>query len=64
MSTYLTVRQLAAKHPAFTEKALRNIIFYENHNGFHTCVRRVGRKVLINEPDFITWVESAPPSVC
>lgn len=35
---------------------LRHLIFHENENGFHKCVRRVGRRVLIDERAFFDWV--------
>lgn len=36
---------------------LRHLIFYEQTNGFHKVVRRVGRRVLIDEQAFFAWVE-------
>jgi len=36
---------------------LRYLIFHENENGFHVCVRRIGRRVLIDEAAFFEWVE-------
>ncbi len=57
-SEYLTVRQLSQKHPAFPEGGLRWFIFNEHQNGFAKCVRRVGRKVLISEVDFLEWIDS------
>lgn len=36
---------------------LRHLIFYEHRNGFHKVVRRVGRRVLIDEKAFFAWVE-------
>ena len=36
---------------------LRHLIFYEKTNGFHKCIRRVGRRVLIDEDAFFRWVE-------
>ena len=35
---------------------LRHLIFHEHENGFHKCVRRVGRRVLIDEQAFFEWV--------
>ncbi len=35
---------------------LRHLIFHEHTNGFHKCVRRVGRRVLIDEEAFFEWV--------
>ena len=36
---------------------LRHLIFHEHENGFHKCVRRVGRRVLIDEKAFFEWVD-------
>lgn len=60
MPTLATVKQLAEKQPAFTVGGLRALIFKEHTNGLATsgAVIRVGRKVLIDEPKFIDWVQS------
>ena len=55
--TLLTVRQFREKHPAFTEGGLRHLIFYADKNGFLTCIRRIGRKVLLDEHAVFTWVD-------
>ena len=36
---------------------LRHLVFHEHKNGFSSVIRRVGRRVLISEPDFFDWVE-------
>lgn len=36
---------------------LRHLIFHAKRNGFHAVIRRVGRRVLINEREFFRWVE-------
>lgn len=36
---------------------LRHLIFNEKSNGFDKCVRRIGRRVLIDEKAFFDWVE-------
>ncbi len=36
---------------------LRYLIFHAKSNGFSKCVRRVGRRVLIDEAAFFEWVE-------
>ena len=40
---------------------LRYLIFNEKANGFSSVVRRVGRRVLISENDFFSWVEQQQP---
>ena len=57
MPNLLNVRQFATKHPAFTESGLRHLIFWERQNGLHVCIRRIGRRVLIDEEKFFEWVE-------
>ncbi|MBY4594146.1 hypothetical protein K3217_01150 [bacterium BD-1] len=37
---------------------LRHLVFFEKTNGFDRVVRRVGRRVLIDEASFFAWVES------
>lgn len=37
---------------------LRHLVFYEDTNGFHKCVKRVGRRVLIDEKAFFEWLKS------
>jgi len=63
-----TVSQFSVRNPAFTESALRNLIFKADErqsskgvisgNGLIECgaILRVGRKVLIHEERFFNWV--------
>lgn len=36
---------------------LRHLIFFADTNGFNRCLRRVGRRVLIDEHAFFEWVD-------
>lgn len=36
---------------------LRKLVFNEHTNGFNRVVRRIGRKVYINENEFFKWVD-------
>lgn len=58
MSILLTVKQFAIKHPAFSEASLRYHIFHERTNGLSPALRRVGRKILINEEQFFIWIDN------
>lgn len=40
-----------------SQSGLRYLIFNADNNGFHSVIRRIGRRVLISVPDFIEWVE-------
>ena len=65
-----TVEQFAERNPAFTQAALRNLIFKADPrqstkgdipgNGLLDCraIIRLGRKVLIHEARFFSWVEA------
>lgn len=65
--TLLTVRQFSDKHPAFTQGAIRNLIFLaENRkiskgiitgNGLNIALVRIGRKLLIDEDKFFQWID-------
>lgn len=53
----LTVSQLAKKHPAFREGGIRHWIFHGEKNGFKNVLRRIGRKILIDEQLFFDWLD-------
>ncbi|MCB2213008.1 hypothetical protein KQI52_12920 [bacterium] len=40
-----------------TVGALRQYVFYAHENGFDKVIRRVGRRVLIDEAEFFRWVD-------
>ena len=54
---FLSVLQFAAKHPWTTEKGLRQRIFRAQEAGFAACIKRVGRRVLIDEQAFFAWID-------
>jgi hypothetical protein len=55
----LTVSQFATEHPAFSQAALRHLIFDADKNGFNSVIRRIGRrKVLLDERSFFLWVDT------
>ena len=56
ISQLLTIKQFCARHPWPTEPALRWLIFRAAENGFHRVIRRVGRRVLLDESEFFIWV--------
>lgn len=57
---YLTVVQFCERHPAFTVGGIRWQIFHEDTNGLKKtgAIVRNGRKVLINESKYFTWLEA------
>lgn len=53
------VKKIPAIYPgSFTESSIRWLIFNEHQNGFSRCVRRVGRKILIDLDEFEFWIDS------
>ena len=56
---YLTVNQFIEKQPAFTNGGLRALIFNEYSNGLAKsgAIVRIGRKILIDEAKFFSWIE-------
>ena len=65
--TLSTVRQFSEKHPAFSQGAIRNLIFLADErktskgtipgNGLSAALVRIGRKVLIDETRFFEWID-------
>jgi hypothetical protein len=56
------VTQWPTEHPWPSVAGLRHLIHFEKDNGFDTVVRRIGRRVLIDEAAFFQWADnySAP----
>jgi len=44
-------------HDYPTTGTLRHLIFNAKTNGFHKVIRRIGRRVLLNEKAFFDWVD-------
>jgi hypothetical protein len=44
-------------HPWPPLGGLRHLIFHAKSNGFDRVIKRVGRRVLIDEAEFFRWVE-------
>ena len=51
------VRQIPELYPSFTESSIRWLIFNEKSNGFSECLRRLGRKILIDLDQFESWID-------
>lgn len=43
---------------AFSESSIRWLIFNQKHNGFSVCVRRIGKKVLIDLDAFESFIDA------
>lgn len=58
INKYLTVRQWVNEHPWPPIGGLRHLIFNAEANGFNKVIRRIGRRVLIDEDEFFNWVNT------
>ena len=56
-ATYLNLRQFAAKHTFISYGALRQVI-HHNKDFDKACVRRLGKRVLINEQKALEYIEN------
>ena len=52
-----TVTHFCQAYPSFTTGGIRALIFNAEKNGFKQCIRRIGRRVLIDVEAFYAWVE-------
>jgi len=53
----LTVKQFVQKHDFLSESALRSLIFRRESNGFSKVIRRINKKILIDESDFFSFID-------
>lgn len=42
-------------HPP--QGGLRHLVFHAKQNNFEKCIRRVGRRILIDEQAYFAWVD-------
>ncbi len=42
---------------------LRHLVFHATSNGFDSVVRRIGRRILLDEQAYFKWVASKNPHV-
>jgi hypothetical protein len=55
---FSTVKQISEHYPGvFTASSLRWLIFNEKQNGLSECIRRIGKKVLIDLDLFDAWID-------
>ena len=50
--------QWPKEHPWPSIGGLRHLIFFAEFNGFNKVVRRIGRRVLIDEAAFFEWAST------
>jgi len=52
-----TINQFVERHQFASNGGLRHLIFHASTNGFNRVIKRIGRRVLIDENQFFAWVE-------
>ncbi len=67
LSPWRTVRALTERlnqgceeYPIFTDDGIRHLVRNAATNGLAPHIRRLGKKVLVNEPGFMAWIEAQP----
>lgn len=56
---YLTVSEWCKRHSWPPAGGIRHLIFHAESNGFTRVIRRVGRRVLLNEAEFLKYIEES-----
>ncbi len=56
--SFVTVREWVEKHSWPPEGGVRHLIHFAATNGFEVVVRRVGRRVLLDEEAFLAWIDA------
>jgi len=58
--TLLSVPQFSERNPAFSQGGVRYLIFNAEKNGLQKsgALVRLGRRILIDEEKFFSWVEN------
>jgi hypothetical protein len=55
---YIPVPDWSKHHPWPSISGLRNLIFNRDKNGFSKVVKKVGKRVLIDEAAFFEWMKN------
>jgi hypothetical protein len=55
---YMTIEQIAARHPVFSIGTIRGLVARQVENGLANYVSKVGRKIVIDATGFDEWVAS------
>jgi len=54
----MSVKELAESSSAFSESSLRWLLFNADKSGLDRALVKVGRRVLIDVPEFERWLEA------
>jgi len=54
---WMTKRQLIDKYKFLTENMLKNILFKNINNFREACTKKIGKKIVINEFQFLEFIK-------
>lgn len=54
----IPLTQWSTHHSYPPNGQLRALVFNADKNGFKRCIRRIGRRVLIDEAEYFAWVDT------
>lgn len=57
VTRFIPVKAWPQLHPWPTVSGLRHLIFDAETNGFSVCIRRIGRRVLLDEAAVLQWID-------
>jgi len=57
---FISIKNLPTLYPdaGFTENSIRWWVFNAKENGFESCIKKVGRKILIDLDEFEKWLDN------
>lgn len=57
LSNWKTLAQIAKENPQFSHSQLKRLFWKrDEHQGLNTCVKKIGKRIYINEPAFALWM--------
>ena len=60
LSNWKTLRQISNENPQFSYCQLKLLFWKRNeHEGLNRCVKRIGKRLYINEPAFGLWLANS-----
>ena len=59
IETFLSVKDFSNKHTGWTQQQLRWIIANREKNGFKSVLRKVGKRVMIDEAAFFAKIDNS-----
>ena len=57
VTKYIPLTDWPKYHPWPPLGGLRHLVFHAKTNGFNSVIRRAGRRILIDEHAFYTWLD-------